>query len=56
VVSAMSAEDGTSAPILHDAHAQLELDADGVPLGAISIEANGADSWPGGRGRLLVRR
>jgi hypothetical protein len=52
----MSAEDGINSPILHDVHAQLELDADGVPLGAISIEANGADSWPGGWGRLLVRQ
>jgi hypothetical protein len=35
-----------SSSLLHDACARVELDADGVPLGAISIEADGEDPWP----------
>jgi hypothetical protein len=42
-VPLMPVQDGRSAPPLQDLHAQVELDADGVPLGAVSVEADGVD-------------
>jgi hypothetical protein len=42
----MPTQDGSSAPPLQDVHAGVELDADGMPLGTVSIEADMANTPP----------
>jgi hypothetical protein len=43
-VPVMPMPDGSSAPLLQDAQARVELGVDGTPLGTVSTEADGADS------------
>jgi hypothetical protein len=49
------AHDGSGASPLLDVHAQVELGADGVPLGAVSIEVDDADPRPGNDAGSLLR-
>jgi hypothetical protein len=43
MLGAVHAQDGSSASPLHDVHAQVELDADGAPLGTVSVEIDKVD-------------
>jgi hypothetical protein len=43
----MPALDGSGASLLQGAYAQVELGANGAPIGAVSVEADGVDPWPG---------
>jgi hypothetical protein len=45
-VPMMSVPDGSSASLLQDVYAWVELDSNDVPQGAISVEVNGADPQP----------
>jgi hypothetical protein len=43
----MPALDGSGASLLQGAYAQVELGANGAPIGAVSVEADGVDPRPG---------
>jgi hypothetical protein len=51
----MPAQDGSSATLLQDAHAQVELDSDAAPLGLVNVEADRADPWLGDDGGSPLR-
>jgi hypothetical protein len=46
-VPMMPALDGSGASLLQGAYAQVELGANGAPIGAVSVEADGVDPRPG---------